>query len=122
MADTHGYIHSVHPSGCSDDNTLTGQEISMRRNSLAMALLYGAFGCVLCTAAEPVSPENYVAPAANRSDEPLAKSFSWEAAANFLDAAAIDWTKQRTCFTCHTNYAYLMARPLIPAARDKAPA
>jgi len=51
-------------------------------------------------------------PAPNRSDEPLAP-FSAQKAAQFLDAASINWQKNQQCFTCHTNYAYLMARPAL---------
>ena len=52
-------------------------------------------------------------PAPNRSDEPFAEEFSLEAAAQFLDRASVHWTKTRKCFTCHTNYAYLTARPAV---------
>jgi squalene-hopene/tetraprenyl-beta-curcumene cyclase len=65
-------------------------------------------------AAEPVTLENLVSPAANTPDEPLA-AFSLERAAHFLDSAALDWQKSRQCMTCHTNYAFLMARPAISA-------
>ena len=34
-------------------------------------------------------------------------------AAEFLDAVALDWTRKRKCGTCHTNYAYLLARPAL---------
>ncbi|MDZ4687867.1 MAG: squalene--hopene cyclase [Planctomycetaceae bacterium] len=95
----------------------------MLRRSIATWLLYAILWCGHCAASEPVTAENYVAPEANSKDEPLAETYSLEAAARFLDAAAIDWTTKRTCFTCHTNYSYLMARPLISAApSDKAPA
>jgi squalene-hopene/tetraprenyl-beta-curcumene cyclase len=50
-------------------------------------------------------------PGPNRSDEPLRKEFSLAAAADFLDGASADWWKNRQCFTCHTNYSYLLARP-----------
>ncbi|HEY2156752.1 MAG TPA: hypothetical protein VGH33_14065, partial [Isosphaeraceae bacterium] len=30
-----------------------------------------------------------------------------------LDAISADWTRQRKCGTCHTNYAHMMARPLV---------
>lgn len=80
-------------------------------------------GCLLLArgamADDPLTLENVVAPAANSPDEPLAQKFSLEAATQFLDAAALDWTKNRKCFTCHTNYSYLLARPavshLVPA-------
>lgn len=67
----------------------------------------------LVSAGEPLTLDNVVAPAPNDHDEPLAAAFSRDAAVEFLDAAALDWTKERKCFTCHTNYAYLMARPLV---------
>jgi squalene-hopene/tetraprenyl-beta-curcumene cyclase len=50
-------------------------------------------------------------PGPNRADEPLRKEFSLTAAANFLDASSADWWKNRQCFTCHTNFSYLLARP-----------
>lgn len=52
-------------------------------------------------------------PEPNRSDEPLAGKFSLAKAAEFLDAANLNWTQQRKCGSCHTNYPYLMARPLL---------
>ena len=95
----------------------------MLRYSIAISLLYAASWCAPCVAADPVTPDNYVEPGANTKDEPLAETFSLDAAARFLDAAAIDWTKKRTCFTCHTNYSYLLARPLISGVQpDTAPA
>lgn len=62
-----------------------------------------------------VTLENVVAPAANSADEPLAQEFSLAKAAHFLDSAALTWQKDRKCFTCHTNFAYLYARPGISA-------
>ncbi len=46
-------------------------------------------------------------------DEPRAKTLSMERAARFLDEVALDWTRERKCGTCHTNYAYMLARPSI---------
>jgi len=76
---------------------------------------------LLCTSAwlragEPVTLDNVVAPDPNMADEPLAEKFSLEQALHFLDSASLYWQKEWKCFTCHTNYAYLMARPLISAA------
>ena len=34
-------------------------------------------------------------------------------AVRFLDSAALTWQKQRNCFACHSNYAFLMARPAV---------
>ena len=68
----------------------------------------------LLAAAEPVTIENVVDPGANQKDEPIAERFSLDRAVHFLDSASLNWQKQRKCFTCHTNYAYLYARPSIP--------
>src|SRR5829696_2348701 len=73
-------------------------------------------------AADAVTLENVPDPGPNRRDEPLAKEFSLDKAVGFLDAAALNWQKERKCFTCHTNYAHLYARPLVsadaPAAKE----
>ncbi len=65
------------------------------------------------SATEPVTLENVTAPGVNAKDEPLAKQFSLDKAVHFLDSAAINWQKKRKCFACHTNHAYLYARPMI---------
>jgi squalene-hopene/tetraprenyl-beta-curcumene cyclase len=46
-------------------------------------------------------------------DEPLATTLSLERAAGYLDEVALDWTRDRKCGTCHTNYAYLLSRPSV---------
>ncbi|MDF1738217.1 MAG: terpene cyclase/mutase family protein [Verrucomicrobiales bacterium] len=46
-------------------------------------------------------------------DEPLAKTFSPEAAARYLDEASLTWQKKKKCATCHTNMSYMMARPAL---------
>ncbi|MDB5338582.1 MAG: hypothetical protein JWN70_4201 [Planctomycetaceae bacterium] len=85
-------------------------------------IVLGSCGVLLCGslvhpvgAAEPVTLENVQAPGPNKSDEPVGKEFSLDKAVTFLDSAALAWQKQRQCFTCHTNYAYLYARPQIDA-------
>ena len=62
---------------------------------------------------EPLTLENVVPPGRNRPDEPLIKEFSMQEAVRFLDSAALTWQKQRKCFSCHSNYAFLMTRPAI---------
>lgn len=62
---------------------------------------------------EAVTLENAANPGPNRLDEPMAAEFSLDGAVTFLDSAALSWQKERKCFTCHTNYAYLYARPLV---------
>jgi squalene-hopene/tetraprenyl-beta-curcumene cyclase len=68
---------------------------------------------------EPKAPQGVAAPGDNTGAEPLAKQFSLDRAAEFLDTASLHWQNKQGCFTCHTNYAYLYARPLLNA---KAPA
>lgn len=50
------------------------------------------------------------------ADEPLAKIFSAVNAATYLDQASLTWQKKKKCVTCHTNMAYMMARPALGAA------
>jgi squalene-hopene/tetraprenyl-beta-curcumene cyclase len=49
----------------------------------------------------------------NSADEPIRETASLGLAATFLDSASLDWTRQRKCGTCHTNYPYLVARPVL---------
>jgi squalene-hopene/tetraprenyl-beta-curcumene cyclase len=51
----------------------------------------------------------------NRPDEPKIKTFSLAKGVEFLDRAAVDWTRKRKCFSCHTNLAFLYARPMTSA-------
>ena len=43
------------------------------------------------SSAEPIRPDNVAAPGPNRSDEPIAKQFSLDRAANFLDSTGGEW-------------------------------
>jgi squalene-hopene/tetraprenyl-beta-curcumene cyclase len=81
---------------------------------LRLSLLF-FFAPLASFADDPVTLKNVAAPAENSKDEPLAKSFSLDKALHFLDSAALHWQKKQACFSCHTNYAYLYARPLIDA-------
>jgi squalene-hopene/tetraprenyl-beta-curcumene cyclase len=64
-------------------------------------------------AGEAITLENVASPGPNRADEPFAKKFSMQQAVRFLDSAALTWQKRRRCFACHSNYAFLLARPAI---------
>jgi squalene-hopene/tetraprenyl-beta-curcumene cyclase len=66
--------------------------------------------CCLSPAARADEPPKF---GPNKPDEPLAKAVSAEKAAAFLDSVALNWTRERNCGTCHTNYAYLTARPVL---------
>jgi squalene-hopene/tetraprenyl-beta-curcumene cyclase len=65
-------------------------------------------------------PEAFPKPAPTSAKEPLAQTLSWERTSTFLDGAALAWTRERKCGSCHTTYPYLMARPALGDA--KAPA
>lgn len=54
-----------------------------------------------------------VPPPATKPDEPVAKTWSAEKAAAYLDGVGVGWTRDRQCVTCHTNLPYLMARPAL---------
>jgi squalene-hopene/tetraprenyl-beta-curcumene cyclase len=45
--------------------------------------------------------------------EPFAAVASLSRAALFLDESAVNWTRQHQCGSCHTNYPYLLARPVL---------
>jgi squalene-hopene/tetraprenyl-beta-curcumene cyclase len=81
-------------------------------------------GCLaalfLVSAVAAQEPEAFPKPTANSAKEPLAKNLSLDRAAVFLDGAALAWTRQKKCGSCHTTYPYLMARPALGDA--KAPA
>src|SRR4051812_38762049 len=84
----------------------------MMRRSLGL-IGWLACGMGALTAAEPVTIDNYEAPTPNVKDEPLAQEFSLEKAVRFLDSASLEWQASRACFACHTNFAYLTARPYV---------
>lgn len=62
--------------------------------------------------------EDVVEPGPNLRDEPFAERFSMDAAVRFLDDASLTWQRDRQCCTCHTNFAYLYARPMVTARSD----
>ncbi len=46
-------------------------------------------------------------------DEKMADEFSAENAARYIDRAALTWQKKKKCATCHSNMAYMFARPAL---------
>jgi squalene-hopene/tetraprenyl-beta-curcumene cyclase len=78
---------------------------------------------ILLVAALPVlaEPTEIPKPSANAPGEKLLKAWSQEKAAKFLDGVAVNWTREKSCGTCHTNYPYLIARPLLSPAGDPGP-
>ena len=67
--------------------------------------------------ARPLNPQlmHLTSAGPNRSDEALAATMSMTKARHFLDEVALAWTRQLRCGTCHTNYAYMIARPSLAA-------
>ncbi len=66
-----------------------------------------------CAAEEPLTLDNVTPLEANRPDEPIREEFSIDAAVGFLDAAALNWQKERKCFACHSDYAFFFTRPAV---------
>ena len=64
-------------------------------------------------AEEASAPQEAASLGPNTPDEPLRGHYSSEAAGRFLDAVALSWQRENKCFACHTDYAYLLARPAI---------
>ncbi len=72
-------------------------------------------------AAEPITIDSVAPPAPISAAEPIRGHVSLESAARSLDTAALHWQKSRKCGTCHTNFAYLMARPALASLSPPAP-
>ncbi|NLX96921.1 MAG: terpene cyclase/mutase family protein [Rhodopirellula sp.] len=64
-------------------------------------------------AEEPLTLKSVAHIKAYTSDEPTRDTFSIDAAIRFLDAAALNWQKDRKCFACHSDYAFLCTRPVV---------
>jgi len=69
---------------------------------------------ILFLAIPAAAADDFPKPAPTKPDEPIAKQFSAENAAKYLDGVGVNWTRERECITCHTNMPYLTARPLLP--------
>ncbi len=63
---------------------------------------------------DPITLNTVKDPGPNTSEEPAAAEFSVDKAVHFMDSAALHWQAKKNCFSCHTNYSYLYARPLVP--------
>ncbi len=86
---------------------------------LTCGLAAGLLSIGTTWADEPISVKNFKSVGENNKEEPLAKQFSLAKAVQFLDSANLEWQTKRGCFTCHTNYPYVFARPSVS---DKGPA
>lgn len=77
-----------------------------------------ALGASVSFAEEPVTLSNAPEPPAADAREPLAPALSLERAARYLDGASLHWQRTRKCGTCHTNFAYLVARPSLATVAE----
>src|SRR5262245_56036276 len=59
-------------------------------------------------------------PTPNKPGEPLLKEWSPQKAAEFLDGVGLNWTREKQCGTCHTNYPYLLGRAALPGPKSEA--
>ncbi|MBA7640289.1 hypothetical protein ES703_47954 [subsurface metagenome] len=84
-----------------------------RASFLPLGVVVLLSAVVLFSADEAVTIENVVYPGPNRADEPFIEEFSFSAAVRFMDSAALTWQEKRKCFACHSNYAFLLARPAV---------
>ena len=85
--------------------------MSLRTNLLPLVGLVLLLTVVSFSIDGSVTLKNVIDPGPNRADEPFIEKFSFSAAVRFMDSAALSWQKQRKCFACHSNYAFLLARP-----------
>jgi squalene-hopene/tetraprenyl-beta-curcumene cyclase len=89
------------------------------RSMIIRASLLPLGGLVLLLTAASFSTDgsatlkNVIDPGPNRADEPFIEEFSFSAAVRFMDSASLSWQKNRKCFACHSNYAFLLARPAV---------
>jgi squalene-hopene/tetraprenyl-beta-curcumene cyclase len=83
-------------------------------SSVAVALALLIFGSSISASGQEAKRSDTTAKLLpNSPDEPFRAVASLADAAVFLDRVAVDWTRQRKCGTCHTNYPYLVARPVV---------
>jgi len=87
--------------------------MTIARAWLLLAVMFILLAAGHFFAAEPVTCDNLAPPGPNRADEPFIEKFSFSAAVRFMDSAALTWQKERKCFACHSNYAFLLARPVV---------
>lgn len=86
--------------------------MSLARHHALAALV----ALLTASAARADAPTAKPDPGPNKKDEPLAQEFSLARATAFLDTAALHWQQSKKCFSCHTTYAYLYARPAVSAS------
>jgi squalene-hopene/tetraprenyl-beta-curcumene cyclase len=103
--------------GAAHERTLRGRRLQMRvRRSAGIVAGLGLAGVVCMFASHRATSDggtDFPPPSPNSPDEPTAATLSLARTAEFLDGVALDWTRKRQCGTCHTNYAYMIGRPVL---------
>ncbi|MFO0887800.1 MAG: prenyltransferase/squalene oxidase repeat-containing protein [Isosphaeraceae bacterium] len=89
----------------------------MSRVTLAIDLCFLIGTATFAAAEEPARPSSEARPRPS-IEEPVAPEYSPANAAAYLDRVGRQWTQQRNCGSCHTNYPYLMARPSLAEFRS----
>ncbi len=88
---------------------------------VAGVLAITAFGPAGSTSAqEAKAAKEPPKPLRSSPAEPMAPAASMELAAVYLDRVSVSWTRQHKCGSCHTNYPYLLARPVLKAPASSA--
>src|SRR4051812_12961552 len=103
--------HSSGERVCWDCQSDESRRKSMTRAFLAALLLAAPLPFLVGEEPTPGKPKSFPRPAPSSAKEPLAKALSLSRAGEFLDGAVRAWTEDNNCGSCHTSYAYLMARP-----------
>ena len=83
------------------------------RYVLVLTILAAGAPPAVADPTDQITLENVKEPGKISPDEPIAERFSLRNAAHCLDVASLSWQKKHSCGTCHTNFAYLMARPAL---------
>jgi squalene-hopene/tetraprenyl-beta-curcumene cyclase len=112
---------------CNEPRGLSGWPRKAARWAILVAAVTLALAAVFATGGrrargEVEDPPAPVLPPPASAGEPVAPALALDRAAAYLDAVALDWTRKRQCGTCHTNYAYLLARPAIGDKNTTSPA
>jgi squalene-hopene/tetraprenyl-beta-curcumene cyclase len=81
--------------------------------SIALVFMLFLFGISSAAESELLTIQNVPSAIPIKPTSNQLIDFSPTLAAKYLDIASLNWQKDRNCVTCHTNMAFLMARPAL---------
>ena len=84
--------------------TAMKNSLSLNRKTISMLVAAWAISATTSLAQEP---------GPNSATEARADKLSLPKGAAFLDSAALNWTTKNKCGSCHSNVAYMIARPAL---------